>query len=455
RSSADGDTKSTFMCSLPPGGESLTGILRSRPFTLPPQLRFFVAGHDGPPDKPRMNKNFIRLIEAGTGKELATAQPPRNDTAQPVVWDLKQFAGKTGYIEVTDANTGTGYAWLALGRFDPPVTRVPKIMPSQYDHRWQSAAELAAELRVTNIEPSLNTLFQNQSASEGTRAAAAKALMTLNAAAHARELGLVLTSPAEPEALREACASTLAESGSPSAPEILSGALAAAPQNLQMHIALAMASRPEGAEALLTAVEKGKASRHLLQDKTIRDRLMAAKPANLSERLETLTRGLPPEDAERQRLIDQRVAAFNQAKPSAELGTAVFKQNCAICHSLDGQGATIGPQLDGVGNRGAARIIEDVLDPSRNVDPAFRVTLLMLKDGDVESGLVRREEGEMLVIAEGNGKERSIPKADITGKRSSQLSLMPDNFSQIIPTNDFYNLIAYLSSKSTKGSASR
>ena len=36
------------------------------------------------------------------------------------------------------------------------------------------------------------------------------------------------------------------------------------------------------------------------------------------------------------------------------------------------------------------------------VDPAFRVTLLTLKDGDVESGLIRREEGEIVVVAEAN-----------------------------------------------------
>jgi putative heme-binding domain-containing protein len=126
-----------------------------------------------------------------------------------------------------------------------------------------------------------------------------------------------------------------------------------------------------------------------------------------------------------------------------------------ICHSLDGQGATIGPQLDGVGGRGADRLVEDILDPSRNVDPAFRVTLFTMNDGDVQTGLLRREEGEMIVVAEPTGKERSIPKTGIASRRQSQLSLMPDNFSQLISTNDFNDLIAYLLSKNTKASASK
>ena len=52
RVSAAGDKSPWFLCSLPPGGESLTGVLRSKPFTLPAKLRFFLAGHDGYPNKP-------------------------------------------------------------------------------------------------------------------------------------------------------------------------------------------------------------------------------------------------------------------------------------------------------------------------------------------------------------------------------------------------------------------
>ena len=121
-----------------------------------------------------------------------------------------------------------------------------------------------------------------------------------------------------------------------------------------------------------------------------------------------------------------------------------------MCHSIDGQGATIGPQLDGAGNRGAERLIEDILDPSRNVDPAFRVTLLTLKNGEVESGLIRREEGETVVVADVTGKERSIPKSEIASRRESTLSLMPDNLSDVIKPEDFNHLLAFLLTKGSK-----
>ncbi|MGI8965271.1 MAG: hypothetical protein ACR2H1_04185, partial [Limisphaerales bacterium] len=51
RASADGDKSSQFISSLSPGGEKLTGLLRSKNFTIPGKLSFFMAGHDGSPDR--------------------------------------------------------------------------------------------------------------------------------------------------------------------------------------------------------------------------------------------------------------------------------------------------------------------------------------------------------------------------------------------------------------------
>ena len=129
---------------------------------------------------------------------------------------------------------------------------------------------------------------------------------------------------------------------------------------------------------------------------------------------------------------------------SIDRGRAVFEKACAVCHQLDGKGAIVGPQLDGVGNRGLERIIEDVLDPSRNIDPAFRPSLVTLKDDNSVTGLLRREEGEVLVFVDSLGKEVSVPKKEIAERRESQLSLMPSNFAEALPVEGFYDLMAFL-----------
>ena len=172
----------------------------------------------------------------------------------------------------------------------------------------------------------------------------------------------------------------------------------------------------------------------LLQDGNVRERLNVAAPANLDARIAELTKGLPAADAEIQKLIDQRAATVRsppRRRPTA--GKVVFQKNCMACHIVGGKGAHVGPQLDGIGVRGVARLCEDILDPSRNVDAAFRYSTFVLDDGTVIAGIPRSEQGKSLTIADSTGKELTIDKPKIKQKIESKLSLMPSNFGELIP----------------------
>src|SRR5207253_1981936 len=125
----------------------------------------------------------------------------------------------------------------------------------------------------------------------------------------------------------------------------------------------------------------------------------------------------------------------------------VYEKHCGICHQLGGKGAKVGPQLDGIGSRGLDRLVEDILDPNRNVDQAFRVTNLALKNGQVVSGLLLREEGEVLVLADAQGKEVRVPRSSVDERQTAPLSPMPANLAEQIADDDFYRLLAYLLSK--------
>src|SRR5262249_19224719 len=151
-------------------------------------------------------------------------------------------------------------------------------------------------------------------------------------------------------------------------------ALKAAPDKLQSAIAVGLAASPAGAEALLTAVAEGKASARLLQEKPVQVKLGASGAKDVNGRIASLTKGLPPADAKINALIKARQTAFAKAAADPAKGAEVFTKFCAACHQLQGKGAKVGPQLDGVGIRGLDRLLEDVLDPNRNVDQAFRTT---------------------------------------------------------------------------------
>ena len=122
----------------------------------------------------------------------------------------------------------------------------------------------------------------------------------------------------------------------------------------------------------------------------------------------------------------------------------IFQQNCIACHAVANVGAHVGPQLDGIGVRGVPRLAEDILDPNRNVDAAFRYNTYILTSGDVVAGIPRKEEGDTLTIADSTGKDIPLSRDKIKRIVPSNLSLMPSNFGDVIKSQEFNDLMAYL-----------
>jgi putative heme-binding domain-containing protein len=465
------DGRKARLLSSHPHGEALTGVLRSREFVVPGRLTFYLAGHDGPPDRSAQKNNAVRLRLAGPEAAsevslrpeqdasvdsrsqpriddvLAEAYAPRNDTAQKITWDLRKHAGQRAFLEVTDADTGGAYAWIAFGRFDPPVVTLPAAAPAEISQRQQTACDLVGRLQLATFRTDLDRLVREREAETPARAAAAKALLALGSSTAIPTLADALMDAAEPAQFRVRLGELLAEQKSVEAHAAVATAMKSAPYRTQLRWAVALASSTAGADALLDAAATGAASPRLLQSIGIKNRIQAAKPDHWQERVAALTQNLPPADEARDQLITARRNAYRDAPGKAADGERIYQQNCAVCHRIGQDGALVGPQLDGIGNRGLERLLEDVLDPNRNLDSAFRSHTITLKNGDVISGLPRREEGDLLVLADSTGKEISVSKKDIEMRRESELSLMPENLGELLAPGDFNNLMAYLLSQ--------
>ncbi len=307
--------------------------------------------------------------------------------------------------------------------------------------------ELASGLQLKETQGTLREVAERAATAVPQRTAALTALMAIDPSANESLAGGVLRDSAAPIELRKAAAGLLAASGRGSAVRVLVEMLPLAPGDIQAAIASGLARRREGAESLLDAIAGGKASARLLQEQPVAVALKAANPPKLEERIRALLAGLPPADQKLNALIDRRRAGFRASSRPADSGVAVFEKNCGICHQLGGKGAKVGPQLDGIGSRGLDRLLEDILDPNRNVDQSFRTTNLALKNGQVVSGLLLREEGEVLVLADAQGKDVRVPRSSVEERNTSPLSPMPANLSQQIAEDDFYRLIAYLLSR--------
>jgi putative heme-binding domain-containing protein len=313
--------------------------------------------------------------------------------------------------------------------------------------------EQAGALQLASLQDKLVALAENKNLAEAERKSAVDAFMAIKPLGHFVLLGALLRDPSGPLDFRQHVAHHLAGTNTPEGYAELIEALKVAPGPLQNAIAAAMARNREGAVRLLDAVAAGTASPRLLQEWGVHIQL--AKHAEFKDRLAKLTQGLPPADKRLQDLLEQRRKGYLATRTSSDVGARIFEKNCAICHQLAGKGTKIGPQLDGIGIRGIDRLLEDIIDPNRNVDQAFRATTLALKNGQVVSGLVLRTEGEVVVVADSQGKEQRVPKSTIEERTTSQLSPMPANLVDQIPEADFYNLLAFLLSQRAPQTAAK
>ena len=305
--------------------------------------------------------------------------------------------------------------------------------------------ELAGEMKLRDSHSRIAEIALNEVGSKA-RIDAIMTCVALDGPASVEFLDKILTNHKEQVALRQRAARALGTVNNDAARECLLKFLATAPERLAVEVASSLSKSKPGGEALLAAISAGKASPRLLQEPAIAESLGRQNIDNLDAQLTKLTAGLPSRDEQLRGLIEDHLTRFEKIRPDLERGKQVFTKNCAVCHKLGNEGAKVGPELDGIGVRGPARIMEDLLDPSRNVDQTFRATTLTTTDGKPLSGLVVREEGKVLILVDNVGKEQRIPADEIEpGTRQvSAMSPMPANLRDALPEEDFYHLIAYL-----------
>jgi putative heme-binding domain-containing protein len=308
----------------------------------------------------------------------------------------------------------------------------------------REAIRLARAMKLEPLGEPISGIAAGRNPYESLRADAISMLAEVHPERSLAFLSAILGNAGEPMPLRQHVAGTLGQRQRPEFHAELIRHLRAASEELGVHIAAALSGGRAGAEKLLEEIATGKASARLLQHPLVNGRLRAARLPNIDDRIGKLTEGLPPAEERLQQAIQSRRAGYAKATPDAERGAKVFEKHCANCHTLANKGAKVGPQLDGIGVRGLDRILEDVLDPNRNVDQAFRSSIVALKNGQVLTGLVLNSDGEVLVLADAQGKEVRVPKSDIEDRTTSKLSPMPANVSELIPVTEFYDLVAYM-----------
>jgi putative heme-binding domain-containing protein len=311
--------------------------------------------------------------------------------------------------------------------------------------RRKFAMDLAGNYKLSSLQPQLLAALKDSSIHIDVRTAALRALLKIDPRKNISIAKTVFEDETSTDAFRKKVLTVLGEFPGSVVNKTL-GEIKNVPPDMQQLIAMALAGSPDGISIIFTQVKNGEILPRVLIQPKIEERIMLNITVKQKPEFQKLTADLQTIDKEKQSLIAGRITDFTYAKstPSAATGRVVFTRNCSTCHSIEEEGGSIGPQLDGVGRWGVSALVEKILDPNRNVSESFRNYTIRLKDDKVLSGLYRRDEGALMVFADISGKEFTVSKKDIAEQTASKYTLMPDQFSTTISAGDFNALVAYL-----------
>ena len=120
---------------------------------------------------------------------------------------------------------------------------------------------------------------------------------------------------------------------------------------------------------------------------------------------------------------------------------------CIRCHRVNGEGGITGPDLSSIGSKyNRAQLIDAVLYPSRQISPGYHQTFITTKNGETTAGLIQREDDATLTLLEESGQELAIKKSQITQRKPSKVSPMPEGLHAAWSQREFCDVIEFLES---------
>ncbi len=93
--------------------------------------------------------------------------------------------------------------------------------------------------------------------------------------------------------------------------------------------------------------------------------------------------------------------------------------NCRVCHTFQGQGGKVGPDLSRIGTLSEAEIRESIVNPSAKIVPGYETLQIVMRNGLTFVGVRRDETDERLRLFDTSTMppiSRSIQKAEIVSR---------------------------------------
>jgi putative membrane-bound dehydrogenase-like protein len=210
------------------------------------------------------------------------------------------------------------------------------------------------------------------------------------------------------------------------------------PPETRAQILDVLLGRRTGPYRLLTAIE-AKTIAPSEVDASRRQRLLMHADAEVRDRAAKLFEGA---NADRAKVLQDY--ADTPAIGDPVKGKAVFTKVCAACHKLGDVGVQVGPDLAMIANRSPAFLLQEILDPNRNLDSRYIEYQAVTKGMRTVTGLLAGETSTSLTLRGQQAKDETLLRSDIEELRGSGKSLMPEGLEKDISKKDMADLIAFI-----------
>lgn len=116
---------------------------------------------------------------------------------------------------------------------------------------------------------------------------------------------------------------------------------------------------------------------------------------------------------------------------------------CAKCHSVNGAGGNLGPDLGNLAFRDPESVRRDIVNPSYAIHPDYLGHVVTLKNGKVLTGTLRSKSNTLLV-GDSQGTTHEIPRGEVESLEPVAKSVMPDKLDEKLGKEGMEDLIHFL-----------
>ena len=136
-------------------------------------------------------------------------------------------------------------------------------------------------------------------------------------------------------------------------------------------------------------------------------------------------------------------------------GKAMFTASmCSACHTMRGDGGTVGPDLTQLGSRFSYKdMLESIIEPSKTISDQFAATVFYLHDGGSVIGRLMSQDAENYYVSQNPFAPqtlRPVPKKDVERTRLSETSIMLPGLINRLNGEEVKDLLAYLKAGGNK-----